>query len=147
MYKGIVHLDIFNDIYQKFKYEVSYNGDIVDYQTFMRLSTDFPSITDWMIGRAALTNPFLQESIITGNSPIVNNKERIKNFHEDLLESYKISLFGERHVMDKMKEIWGFMSSSFTNGDKFYKKICKVKTLNDYNTVINNLFKDEDWKS
>jgi len=147
MYKGKVYLEIFEDIYHKFKHEVSYNGDIVNYETFIKLSTKFPTIKDWMIGRAALSNPFLPETIKTENLPINNKKGKIKDFHSDLLESYTKILFGEKHILDKMKEIWGFLTRSFSDGDKYFKKLCKVKTLNEYNIILNTLFKDEDWIS
>ncbi len=67
-------------------------------------------------------------------------KQRIRTFHDQLLEDYSKIMSGERNTLFKMKEIWTYLGESFEGAEKPLKKIKKANHLSDYQIAINELF-------
>ena len=59
----------------------------------------------------------------------VLSKARLWEFHERLLADYTQEMSGERNVLFKMKELWFYLAWSFTNTEKYEKKIRKAQHL------------------
>ena len=51
---------------------------------------------------------------------------RLRAFHDKILEDYRALDFGEKNVLFKMKEIWCYMGSLFSEGEKELKRIKKT---------------------
>lgn len=137
MYEGVVDPDSFARCLEISTHEVVYNGDIFSYADYLKFKERFPSVKKWMLARGVLSNPFLPEFIKLGESTDYKGQvERIRRFHDDLFDSYILLLSSPRHVCDKMKEVWSYLSLFFTDGDSFFKKLKRVKTVEDYVTVI-----------
>jgi tRNA-dihydrouridine synthase B len=142
-YEGIPDLATFEECLSISKNEVVYNGDIFTAEDYAGLKKRFSKVNKWMIGRGALKNPLLPERIKNNlPSDTLNKKdmERIQSFHDALLEDYIKILSGERHVMDKMKEVMSYLTSVFPEPEKCHKKIIKTKTVVEYRAVITGLF-------
>lgn len=75
-------------------------------------------------------------------------KNRFKQFHDRLYADYKEVLSGDRDVLFKMKEVWFYMIHSFTDSEKYLKKIKKASRLYDYDETIRRLFAEQNivWK-
>ncbi len=137
MYTGVVDLNSFEALASVCKHEVTYNGDIFTYDDFMRISLRFPSIKNFMLGRGALRNPFLP-SIIKGHMvPTTNKIEMIKHFHDEIFNYTKNTLSGEKHLCDRMKEFWVYMSYHTDKDGRLMKKIKKCNTSADYLSTVN----------
>lgn len=137
MYTGNVNLDSFEALALACKHEVTYNGDIFTYDDFINISSRFPFIKNFMLGRGALRNPFLP-SIIKGQ--IIPSTKRIgmvKHFHDEIFDYYKNILSGDKHLCDKMKEFWEYMSVNIDRDGKLMKKIKKCHTAADYLNIVN----------
>ena len=67
-------------------------------------------------------------------------KTRIRKFHDELLEDYRVIMSGDRNALFKMKEIWSYMGESFEGADKCLKKIKKANSITDYKIAVNELF-------
>ena len=67
-------------------------------------------------------------------------KQRIRAFHDQLLEDYSKIMSGERNTLFKMKEIWSYLGEAFEGAEKPLKKIKKANHLSDYQIAINELF-------
>jgi tRNA-dihydrouridine synthase B len=145
MYTGEVDLDKFEESSNLIKHNVIYNGDIKDFETFKMLENRFEFVNEWMIGRWALSNPFLPEIIKKDADDIKNKKKIIRNFHDELYSNYEEVLYGPRHLLDKMKEIWNYLNFSFSNHAMVHKKISLSKTIGEYKKNVDSIFFNEDW--
>ena len=145
MYDGNVNLDIFEECTKLLKHSIVYNGDIKDINSFKILANRFSFIEEWMIGRHAVSNPFLADSIKNNFCEPSQKIVIIKAFYDELFARYEEVLFGPKHLMDKMKEIWSYLSVSFKNGENLYKKIIITKNINEFKTIVSSIFSNEEW--
>lgn len=147
MYEGKVDLDAFCTLSAACKHEVTYNGDIFTHDDYLSISSRFPHVKNYMIGRGALSDPFLPASI-RGHNVLSSNKVKIVHkFHDEIFEYYKNSLSGDKHLCDKMKEFWDFMHVHLDQDGKLMKKIKKCHHTSDYLELVNNIFHpDAIWK-
>ncbi len=139
MYEGQVDLDGFEQACALSLHPVMYNGDIRDVRTYEALSSRFPGIQEWMLGRGAISDPFLPariKGLQTPGKPAV----RIQAFHDELLDAYREILSGQKHLMDKMKEVWTFLGLWFSADPRWLKKIAGAKTLEAYRAAVQLAF-------
>ena len=147
MYKGQANPAAFESCMKLTKHKLAYNGDVDSLATFEELDTRFKTVNSWMIGRAAISNPFLIEEIKTGEYLTANKKmERFSEFHTDLYEQYSGTLSGSGHILNKMLHFWEYFSQSFTNSRKVYKAIKKSNSINKFEESIHRIFNNEQWR-
>lgn len=137
-YKNKPNLEMFELGLEKSGSPVCYNGDIFTVSDYESLLQKSPQIDCVMLGRGILYNPCLLEQIIDGAKP---DKKRIRSFHDEIYEKYKETLSGEHVVLFKMKEIWCYLISSFSDSDKYGKRIRKAKRLKEYDIIIEQIFR------
>lgn len=137
-YKAPVRMDAFAKAVEQIKVPVCYNGEINSVEDVARIKEQFPQVDRIMIGRGVLRYPhlFLQ---LRGEEP-EDLKNRIRTFHDELLEDYRVIMSGDRNALFKMKEIWSYMGESFEGADKCLKKIKKANSITDYKIAVNELF-------
>lgn len=140
-YNNKPNIDIFKEALLSSKNPICYNGDIYNVKDYKEFSKSNPSVETVMLGRGLIANPGLV-SDITHN--IKMDKELLKEFHDKLYEEYKRVLFGDTNVLYKMKELWLYMSTMFTNYEKYAKKIRKSERLYDYDIVVSSLFREQE---
>lgn len=84
--------------------------------------------------------------------------DKIKVFHDELFEEYRNVLFGEAHLLGRMKELWAYLAfyfDSYTNSynntynndntntnNKVLKKILKVNSVSRYMEIVARAFLD-----
>lgn len=139
MYFGNVDLDSFEKIYNATTIPLVYNGDIITNEFFISIRERFPKVSSYMIGRGMLINPFLPQ-LMKGDSYGDNPKDTIYQFMHALTTAYEETLFGEKPVMGKMKELWRYFSFSFANADRPIKKILKTTTLRTFKERVEQFF-------
>lgn len=139
MYTGNVDLDSFEALASACKHEITYNGDIFTYNDFVRISSRFPNIKNFMLGRGALSDPFLPSAIKGQIVPSSNKMSMIKEFHDEIFSYYKNILSGEKHLCDKMKEFWRQLSAHTDKDGKLLKKIKKCHGTIDYLEAANQI--------
>ena len=139
-YKYNVRMNAFKEGFEKSRHSVCYNGDI-----FRR--KDYPDLDKIMMGRGIMMNPFLMEEIADGTSQKVSGKmsadrkaDRLEKFHRLLCDGYTHVMSGDRPVLFKMKELWGFLIHSCPEEEKLMKKIRKAQHLAEYEGVVSELF-------
>jgi len=140
-YKNKPNLKIFQEALTLSKNPVCYNGDIFTGKDYKEFSAKFPSVETLMLGRGLLTNPGLISDILD-NTKL--EKKLLKDFHDKIYDDYKKTLYGEKNVLYKMKELWLYMILMFSNNEKYLKRIKKAERLYDYNETISNLFREQD---
>lgn len=140
MYDGSPLLNIFERCLGLLQHPVIYNGDIVDRRSFDALRIRFPGIRTWMIGRAAVANPFLCDSIKGKNWRTSEKTETFKAFHDTLYTRYARKLCGPSHLLNRMKGLWSYFERSFEEGNVVRKKINKVQKIYRYEQLVNEFF-------
>ena len=141
-YGGKPNMEAFELGLEKSRCPVCYNGDIFtkeDYENFIK---KYPQEQSVMIGRGLIANPALLD-IILGKSDQID-RQRLREFHDQIYEGYKEIMYGETPHLFKMKEIWNYMICLFDNSKKYGKKIRKVQKLKDYDAIIDTLFETEE---
>lgn len=56
-------------------------------------------------------------------------RERLKNWHDEILSGYLSIFSGEKDAMFRMKEIWAYMHGLFSDSEKLWKKIKNARRL------------------
>jgi tRNA-dihydrouridine synthase len=148
MYEGVPQLDIFEQCLALCRHCVVYNGDIVDPLSFNRLRRRFPGINVWMIGRGAVSDPFLC-SAIKGQMADPDEKNLLfRQFHDALYSRYARKLYGPSHLLNRMKGLWSYFVKSMEGGRALQKKINKSRNIKHYEDVVDAFFdNDPKWKS
>ena len=139
-YKNTPRMDSFLNALEKSKNPVVYNGDIFNKEKYQQVMKQM-DVSGVMLGRGVLANPALFGEI-RGTEKL--SKERLWEFHERLLADYTQEMSGERNVLFKMKELWFYLAWSFTNTEKYEKKIRKAQHLSDYRLVVKQLFFEQE---
>lgn len=143
MYAGETDLETFEKCLELARHRIVYNGDITSLDSFTDLSARFKSIDDWMIGRAAVSNPFLPAIIKAGKDEFTKKVDLFNKFYNDLFERYQEAFSGPGHLLDRMKGFWTYFSQSFENGKKIRKKIHRTHKLQRYLDIVKRFFDDE----
>jgi len=142
MYEGVVCLDEFERVYKACEHPVVYNGDIFSVQDFQYLKTRFPDVNRWMIGRGLSVDPFLMEAIRAGR-PVERDQERLKRFIDLSLESSIAELAGDNQVLGRVKELWSYLHTALTGGQRIWDSIKICRKVDEYRRVIDAAFKRE----
>ncbi|MBQ8280146.1 MAG: tRNA-dihydrouridine synthase family protein [Roseburia sp.] len=155
-YKAPIRMEAFAEAVEQIKVPICYNGEINSVADVERIKVQFPQIDRIMIGRGILRYPHLIQQIRLAEQATRNGgahvdnviagweeadlKKRLRTFHDELLEDYRVIMSGDRNTLFKMKEIWTYMGESFEGADKCLKKIKKANQLADYKVAVNELF-------
>jgi tRNA-dihydrouridine synthase B len=147
MYSGAPDLDAFQACLDRSNHRLVYNGDIADLQGFRTLQERFPRVASWMIGRGALTNPFLPAAIKNGQACPDGNVMKFKAFYDDLFARYQERLCGPGHLLDRMKGFWKYFAAAFKNGPALEKEIHHTFKLPRYFETVGRFFKEgAEWR-
>lgn len=143
MYGGRPDLDAFERCLGLIRHPIVYNGDIVDVDGFEALRARFPGIGAWMIGRGALSDPFLPAEIRTGVGPAGDKVGRFKAFYDDLFVRTRERLSGPGHLLDRMKGYWTYFADAFTEGASLAKQIHRTFHLPRYVDTVERFFQEK----
>ena len=140
-YKNKPNLEIFRMAYSESKNPLCYNGDIFSVTDYEKFVQEFPDTDTIMLGRGLLMNPGLARAIRQG---ILTDKQTLREFHDRLYEGYQNVLSGDKTILFKMKELWGFLAPAFSNYEKYAKKIKKAEKLKVYDAAVDALFEEQE---
>ena len=144
-----------------YRIPLCYNGDIVSAGSLGDILTaidtaaanaslsghdiaENPDVDRIMIGRGIIQNPALAGQLQSISPAAPTMKETWRAFHDDILEGYIKIMSGDSPVLFKMKDLWTYMSRSFTSPEKYLKKIRKANRIADYVCAVDALFREQD---
>lgn len=139
-YKNKPNLAAFEKGASKSRSVICYNGDLFTAEDIRGFCNQFPQIGRLMIGRGLLRDPALLEKAEEGNKAV--DPIRYRDFIQDVCEGYREVIPGDKNVLFKMKELWGYLIDLFPGQEKAAKKIRKAKSLSEYESVVEELFAD-----
>ena len=162
-YKAPIRMEAFAKAVGQIKVPICYNGEINSLEDVVRIKEQFPQIDRIMIGRGVLRYPYLMRQIheaehdgvrdtVNEGAHVVRSekstvfgmsdpelKNRIRTFHDELLEDYRMIMSGDRNALFKMKEIWIYLGKNFVESEKYMKKIKKSQHLSEYEIAVKEL--------
>lgn len=157
-YGKTIHRDMFKYAIENSKNSICYNGDIFIKSDYMNLLEQLNcnikedcevhnkqlknTHTDkFMLGRGIIANPGILYEI--KNNKTVS-KEKIRKFHDKLLERHLEIYNNERGILFKLKEIWSYMIHIFSNSKEYNIALKKSQNIDEYKEIVNRLFRNED---
>ena len=147
MYTGKADLDTFEQCLAQSSHRVVYNGDITDLTSFHSVFDRFGDLNRWMIGRGAVTNPFLPAILKAGRDDNTRKVEKFRQFYEALFDQYRQAFSGPGHLLNRMKGFWTYFSKSFQNSRMIAKRIHRTQKLQRYLDIVDRFFAEEaQWK-
>lgn len=142
-YKGTPHKNAYQKAQDTLQVPLCYNGDIHSPEDFTTLLSEIPAVSRIMLGRGILKDPFLVHKL-RGGLDTVPDKDTIKAFHNELFTRYTEIMSGETPVLYKMKDLWTYLSQSFTAHEKYLKKIRKANNFAEYKTAVESLLREQE---
>lgn len=136
LYNGQPQMSAFDYAYKVSKNSLCYNGNIFtveDYNSFLSRY----HIDSVMLGRGLLRNPGLANQI-RGEEPVL--KEKIEKFHERLYHDFAEEMTTEKHLLNKMIEMWNYLSYMTTDQHKCAKMIRKAGNRYKYEQAVDEIF-------
>ena len=131
MYEGEMHLNVLDQTIGQLKHRLVFSGDIACPGQFHKLKQRYPQISDWMIGRGILVNPFLPEMI--KNKPTMPNdatiRRRQKLFHEELFCEIRDKFSRDRTILNKMKDYWSYFARWFEGEQEIFRLLAHQQSL------------------
>lgn len=138
MYDGHVDLARFASCLARCRHTVVYNGDIRSARDLTRLQAAFPQVTRWMIGRGLAADPFLAEMLRDPSR--ARDLNRLQAFLDDLLAVSLAELHGDRQIMGRFKELWGYLGPSLQGGGVLLRRIHLCQTVDEYRRLVGDWF-------
>ncbi|HKM22590.1 MAG TPA: tRNA-dihydrouridine synthase family protein [Lachnospiraceae bacterium] len=140
-YKNTPHMEAYTKAYETIKVPLCYNGDIDSVEKFLQFTKKYPQTNRMMFGRGILKYPNLVAEI--KQEPLAD-KETFQQFHNEIYEGYCSIMSGDQNTLYKMKELWPYLGLSFTNPEKYMKKIKKTQHLAEYQIYVKELFREQE---
>jgi len=146
MYSGNVHMEEFDMAYNEGKMPISYNGDILCAEDYLKLKEKYPKLKGVMIGRGAIARPEIFEEIRRvecGLSTVVEDIAKLKKYHDELLSAYENAI-SQRVAVLHIKEHWPFLIRRFKElpdyEDRLFRNLMKCTTMLEFKVEANKLF-------
>ncbi|MDR0971994.1 MAG: tRNA-dihydrouridine synthase family protein [Bacteroidales bacterium] len=115
-YEDRIDLFAFEEFAKRINKPLTYNGDIFTREKFLFLKEKFPQITEWMIGRGVLYDPFLPYKI--KGIPFNDSNEKIILLLERMIDNGS--------SIDKIKEYFRFFYQILSINEKEKERILKI---------------------
>lgn len=142
-YKNPVRPELFRKAVEECRHPLVYNGDLHSVSDCRQIELQYPDIQGLMLGRGLLENPGLITTLKTGREV---TKAEICRFHDIYYTDYAAFGSGDKQILSKMKELWIFLSTSFPGSEKHMKQIKKCSRMDDYDRIVESLFRDLEFR-
>ena len=140
-YRGHAHREVMAPTLNAAPWPVCYNGDIFAPIDAAAVAGEYPTLHALMMGRGLMADPALLRRIRGGAAA---TREELRQYHDALWEVYRTRLGGDLNAIYRMRELWNYLSGSFTDTDKFLKSVRKAKTGSEYLSAVDRLFAENE---
>ena len=132
LYTGNPDWDTFEEFCQLTTHKIVYSGDVFSVEDYQRLSSRFPNVAGWMLGRGLLRNPFLAEEI--KGLPTGDKLARFQAFHLELIENL-LPVRGESGTLANLKELWHYFAYFTEMPEEDLRKILRINDLGEFSML------------
>jgi len=136
LYKGPVRPHLYEMAVERIgerNIPLCYNGDIYTIEDYRTIHNRFSGTGRIMLGRGLIGNPGLAGEL-RGEQPMTRGQ--LEGFLDELFWGYRSIIPEDKNILFRLLEVWTYLSSSFSEGDKLLKKIRKSKSLAEYRSVV-----------
>lgn len=140
-YNNVPNIEIFEEALKLSVNNICYNGDIFSVDKYNEIVNKFQNLEKVMLGRGIIRNPRLIDEIKNGTKI---DKNTFKIFHDDVLEGYIYAYKDNKNVLFKMKELWYYMGSLFSDSKKYVKEIRKAQKVEGYIKSVERLLDEQE---
>ena len=130
-YDGDVDMEMFRYAAENSRNPLCFNGNLRNLSEVKAFEKEFPRIEAVMIGRGLISNPAMLEP---------GGEQKLKDFHDALLETYIVEFGGARNAMFRMKENWRHMICMFDGHEKLWKKLRKTTDVAEYRSIVAEIY-------
>ena len=130
-YDGDVDMQMFRYALENSKNPLCFNGNLRTLSEVKAFEVAFPQVESVMIGRGLIGNPGMLEP---------GSGEKLREFHDALLEEYIEVFGGARNAMFRMKENWRHLILMFDGSEKLWKRLRKCTDVNEYRQITAEIF-------
>lgn len=139
MYGGEADKSVVPEIIAKSAHPVAYNGDIVTAEQAQKMMADNPAISQLMIGRGLLSNPFLASQIKGVETNIFVKRNQLMGFVGTIAEMQLDRLQGAGHFLQKMTTYWEYWSQMFADAHRAFKTVKKCRSVEEYTDKVQDI--------
>ena len=132
LYEGVPHWEVFAEFCQLTRHKIVYSGDIFTVGDYHMLSARFPDVSDWMLGRGLLQNPFLAEEI--KGLDVGDKRRRFWEFHQDFVDNL-LPIRGESGTLANLKELWHYYAVFTGLSEEKLQQLLRICDLREFLTV------------
>jgi tRNA-dihydrouridine synthase len=128
-YEGMPDWDVLECLLAITQHEVVYSGDINSVADYERWQLRFPQLSQLMLGRGLLANPFFSFFIKRG-VPLAHQEwqQRFADYYADLCDVL-LRNRGEKGALGNIKELWRYFAITFQLSDN---ELIKLLRIDDY---------------
>ena len=138
-YRGPVHLDAFAQALADSPVPVVYNGDLKKPEDVSDILRRFPAVSGVMIGRGTAADPALPRRLRGGPAA---GREELQTFTRTLYDGYRSAYGSAGPAAQRMKELWFYLIERFDGGEKYAKKMRRVKAPDEYERLETCIFQE-----
>ena len=138
-YRGPVHLDAFAQALADSPVPVVYNGDLKKPEDVSDILRRFPAVSGVMIGRGVAADPALPRRLRGGPAA---GREELQAFTQTLYDGYRSAYGSAGPAAQRMKELWFYLIERFDGGEKYAKKMRRVKAPEEYERLESGIFQE-----
>ena len=143
-YKYTPRMEAFRNAFANSAAPVCYNGDIVDRESYERLTAAYPALDAVMIGRGPFIRSISHRNTVgAGRHREKENADRTSECIPSAdLEGYCQTMSGDKNVLFKMKELWAHLIHFDPEWEPYIKKIRKAQRLGEYKIITGQMFRE-----
>lgn len=138
-YKVPARVEAFGLALPRSRNPVCYNGDLATVRDCGAFCLRFPQVNAAMIGRGLIADPALLRKLRGGPGA---DREELRRFTEKLYRGYRQAYGSSGPAVQRMKELWFYLIRLFADGDGYAKKMRRVSSQGDYETLNSGIFRD-----
>ncbi len=138
-YKNTVRLDAFAAALPRSRNPVVYNGDLVTAEDCAVFSERFPGVDTVMLGRGLIADPALPRKL-RGGAPA--DREELRRFTQTLYQGYREAYGHPGGAAQRMKELWFYLIHLFADGERYARKMRRVRSPQEYEELEAGIFQD-----
>lgn len=150
LYKGEPDMEAFDYAYKVSKNELCYNGNVFTVKDYEKICHTY-DISAVMLGRGLLRTPNLANEILAENFSHENSgeavhseqnvsKEKLRAFHDRLYGDFTEEMSSWKHLLNKMIEMWNYLSFMTADQHKCAKMIRKAQNIYQYEKAVDEIF-------
>lgn len=160
LYNGEPDMEAFDYAYQVSKNPLCFNGNIFTVNDYERICSAY-QIDSVMLGRGLLRNPGLANEIKNKENEWADSlsseknisekgktmgafvtKKTLRDFHDRLYADFTEEMSSDKHLLNKMIEMWNYLSFMFKDQHKCAKMIRKAQNIYKYEKAVDEIFEN-----